>query len=137
MGMYCRPDALTGRLQWAVIRSAERIIHKISGLQNQGRRVAFRGSTKLIVGALVSLGFELGRLDRVGSSGKASSESETPSPSVSVAYGLVPWRISRKSFIPSPSVSGETRNGTDPEYRVLPALSVALASSTWAPVTGL
>lgn len=59
-----------------------------SKIRAHGMGVASLGSSRMIVGGVVSIGSGLGIDHRVGSSGNASLASETPSPSVSVKVGF-------------------------------------------------
>lgn len=97
-----------------------------------GKRTASLGSSRNMVGGVVSPGSGFGTDERFGSKGNASCPSETPSPSVSCRNGLVPLRISVKSVTPSPSVSGERKTLTV-EIREFPPLSHAFADRKRVP----
>src|SRR5262249_16906633 len=64
-------------------------------------RVAFVGSVSVMTGGVWSFGSGAGHCQRVGSSGKQSTASLTPSPSVSARNGSVPFSASAALLRPS------------------------------------
>ena len=66
----------------------------------------------------------------LGSNGKASLSSLTPSPSVSAFRGLVPFAISTTLDMPSPSISGSTLSKISSQSRSGPVILSSYIGTT-------